>query len=942
VVAVSSAVEERAARRVGTILRGKYRIVEVLGAGGMATVYAAVHRNGSRVAIKVLHEDLALRSDTRQRFLREGYVANRVGHPGAVRVLDDDVAEDGAAFLVMELLHGETLRARAQRAGGRLPCREVLALGRQLLDVLAAAHGRGVIHRDIKPDNLFLTTERVLKVLDFGIARVEDELGAHATATGTRLGTPAYMPPELALGRTSDVDARTDVWSVGATMFTLISGQLVHEGETGAEIAVRAATTPPRSLASVAAETPPAVVALVDRALGFRREDRWPSAAAMIAALDEAAGEVLAADAIGAVVDAVGETAGHVSGPRTARAAATTLPEMSEEGADALPPRQAETTSAERSEIDIATAPTQPSDADFAATPTMCSDAGAEAIPVQQRAARSEAPPGDTSRPSTVSQAPSALREEPAPARRRGLARWGIVAAAMVAAGVTTAAAIGKRPPPPIPAAAQAKPAGCTSSAECVARSGGAAAICRKEDGACVALATDACSVLAEPGDVGNDATVWIGALWPYRMPDPEHYGRRSANAIDLARRDFAEASGGLPPARPGGPRRPIGVVLCDDHESPERAAAHLVDDLRVPAVLGFATSKEVLDLATSTFIPKGVMAVVATGAATTIRDLPRRPGEPRLVWRVTIATDAMTWPFAAIVEHVIEPEMRASLRPGEPMRVALLRHDSLVGQTSADSRVRALRFNGKSVAENGDAFLQVTRADYIAGGDFTAANEQTARAIAAFRPHVVVDMPPYPALLEAVERAWPKDAPIRPRYLTEGTWNDGGEGTVDWKKNGLAARMYPVDFVAGPATLGFALRYNERFTPRITPATALSTPYDAFYLVAYAAAAAGDQPLTGRSIAAAVPRLLPPGEPIDVGPTGIYPALLALSAGRRIDLQGTATPLDLDLENGETSGNFALYCLVPPKGDAPLRHVESGVTFLGARREMRGARRCP
>src|SRR4051794_33382777 len=104
--------ERRATRPAGTMLRGKYRIERVLGAGGMATVYAAVHRNGHRVAIKMLHEELSIRGDTRARFQREGYVANEVGHAGAVRVLDDDVAENGAAFLVMELLHGETLRAR--------------------------------------------------------------------------------------------------------------------------------------------------------------------------------------------------------------------------------------------------------------------------------------------------------------------------------------------------------------------------------------------------------------------------------------------------------------------------------------------------------------------------------------------------------------------------------------------------------------------------------------------------------------------------------------------------------------------------------------------------------------------------------------------------------------------------------------------------------------
>ncbi|HVY45117.1 MAG TPA: serine/threonine-protein kinase, partial [Minicystis sp.] len=244
--------EERAAARVGTTLRGKYRLERVLGVGGMAAVYAAVHcNNASRVAVKVLHPELSGDPSTRARFQREGYAANSIGHAAAVRVLDDDVAEDGAAFLVMELLEGETLDARAKRLGGRLPVREALALGRALLDALAAAHEKGIVHRDVKPENLFLTTERALKILDFGIARVRDAPAAH-TWTGAAMGTPAFMPPEQALGRTDEVDARTDVWAAGATLFRLLSGAFVHEGRSGAEVVVHAATKPARSLGDVA------------------------------------------------------------------------------------------------------------------------------------------------------------------------------------------------------------------------------------------------------------------------------------------------------------------------------------------------------------------------------------------------------------------------------------------------------------------------------------------------------------------------------------------------------------------------------------------------------------------------------------------------------------------------------------------------------------------
>ncbi|MEP7127149.1 MAG: protein kinase, partial [Byssovorax sp.] len=280
--------EQRAQKRIGTILGEKYTLSRVLGVGGMAVVYLATHRNGNRVAVKVLHPELSLDPGLVARFAREGYVANAIDHRGAVRVLDDDVDVDGSPFLVMELLLGETLEERAQRSGGTLPQREVVALAHQLLDVLAAAHAKGVVHRDIKPENLFLTRERELKVLDFGIARLRDDSNAPGTAAGIRIGTPAFMPPEQALGRTEEIDARSDVWAAGATLFTLLSGRLVHEAESAAEIVVRAATQPSPSIASVASNVPPALAAVVDRALAFRREDRFPDARAMQVALAEA------------------------------------------------------------------------------------------------------------------------------------------------------------------------------------------------------------------------------------------------------------------------------------------------------------------------------------------------------------------------------------------------------------------------------------------------------------------------------------------------------------------------------------------------------------------------------------------------------------------------------------------------------------------------------
>ncbi|HEX9295298.1 MAG TPA: protein kinase [Polyangiaceae bacterium] len=271
-------------RRLGTVLRGKYRLENVIGIGGMSVVYRAIHRNQAEYAIKMLLPEHAANGDLRSRFLREGYAANSVKHPGAVRVVDDDVAEDGSAFLVLELLHGVSCEKLCQAHGGRLPIEAACAIGLQALDVLRSAHLNGIIHRDIKPSNLFLLRSGEIKVLDFGIARVRETLvtGSHTTGSGdVLLGTPAFMAPEQAMGRPSDVDTRADIWAVGATLFALMSGVTVHEGDSGRELLVKLVTRPTRSLLEVMPELPTALAEVIDRALEVDRENRWPSAAAM-------------------------------------------------------------------------------------------------------------------------------------------------------------------------------------------------------------------------------------------------------------------------------------------------------------------------------------------------------------------------------------------------------------------------------------------------------------------------------------------------------------------------------------------------------------------------------------------------------------------------------------------------------------------------------------
>lgn len=251
---------------VGQWLCGRYRVEAVLGVGGMAVVFRGAHRNGNPVTIKMLLPELATNPDIAHRFLKEGYAANAVQHDGVVRVLDDDVAESGAAFVVMELLEGASLDDLRVAHGGRLDAGTTLALGYQLLDVLVAAHEKKIVHRDIKPANLFLTRKGELKVLDFGIARFRDGSTA-STITRMAMGTPDYAAPEQMFGRQDLVDARADVYSTGATLFHLLTGE-VPRGEVGVV----------RSVGDVRRDAHPALVSLIDRALRERRDDRWPDA----------------------------------------------------------------------------------------------------------------------------------------------------------------------------------------------------------------------------------------------------------------------------------------------------------------------------------------------------------------------------------------------------------------------------------------------------------------------------------------------------------------------------------------------------------------------------------------------------------------------------------------------------------------------------------------
>lgn len=272
--------------RIGDVVGDNWVIDELLGAGGTASVYGARHRNGHRVALKVLAPPLSVDPRLVARFRREGYVSNKVPHEGAVRVLDDATTSDGCPVLVLERLDGHTLDAHVGGSSPPLTMRRAVEVMIALLEIVGAAHSVGIVHRDIKPANVFETTKGRIKLLDFGIALVvAPEHDARATATGAVIGTPAYMAPEQARGHREVVGPRTDLWAVAATGLTLMTGGSLRRAATVVvEIAMAALQPMPPAVSFGAALGGP-LGAVLDRALAYDPEDRYANADEMRQAL---------------------------------------------------------------------------------------------------------------------------------------------------------------------------------------------------------------------------------------------------------------------------------------------------------------------------------------------------------------------------------------------------------------------------------------------------------------------------------------------------------------------------------------------------------------------------------------------------------------------------------------------------------------------------------
>jgi hypothetical protein len=268
--------------RVGTVLASKYRLDRVLGEGGMGAVYEAVNTwTERRVAVKLMHGEVARDSSMVERFFREARAAGKVGHRNIVEVLDMGFDEaSGAYFLVQEFLDGQSLRDRVDQ-GAALSLREIFEVLVPVMEALSAAHRAGVTHRDLKPENIFLqrVAGRVVpKVIDFGIAKVATDaaVSSSLTRTGSVLGTPYYMSPEQARGE-KDVGAASDVWAMGVLWFELLAGRYPFDGDNYNALLATILTEAAPSLASVAPGVPQSLSAVIDCALEKNRAQRFSS-----------------------------------------------------------------------------------------------------------------------------------------------------------------------------------------------------------------------------------------------------------------------------------------------------------------------------------------------------------------------------------------------------------------------------------------------------------------------------------------------------------------------------------------------------------------------------------------------------------------------------------------------------------------------------------------
>jgi hypothetical protein len=446
---------------------------------------------------------------------------------------------------------------------------------------------------------------------------------------------------------------------------------------------------------------------------------------------------------------------------------------------------------------------------------------------------------------------------------------------------------------------------------------------------------------VAEPGDATNDATIWFGSMFPTGAPDARDFGVPYERGFLVAREDFARTAGGLPDVDGGATSRPVGIVACDDTDDPQGVARHLVE-IGAPAVVGFATSAETIDLATSVFLPNHVLVVVANGGSPLVGKIPDSPGDPRMVVRTTAELYAMSVPLARLVPQVFEPYARRKgwLRAGTALRVALLRRDTLTHISLGEDITSSLQFNGASAIDNGPNFREFI----VHSTDDPVHTADVVERLVQFAPNVILFIGSdafVSAFFEPMESLWPSGRAFRPLYAIDTDIAGPALGAWIDRRPDVRGRFFGM---YGPlqtkANLRFSARYNEGLSTAVPYTMTPSPSFDAFYMLAYAAFAAGTGLPTGPELASAMGNLVPPGIPAEVGARDIPGVLDLLREHRRVDLEGAATNLDLNRRTGDVVSDAVLHCMRRVGGS--LQSLEIPVKYDASAGRWSGALSCP
>lgn len=465
----------------------------------------------------------------------------------------------------------------------------------------------------------------------------------------------------------------------------------------------------------------------------------------------------------------------------------------------------------------------------------------------------------------------------------------------------------------------------CSADHECGRDGRGYPRHCNSRRHVCVDVASPACTPEAEPSNPPRDDTVWFGGMFPLsgKITHSEE-----VHAAQLARRELSRTLASSPDVRP------IGLLLCDDGSDPVRVARHLVDDVEVPAVIGFQSATAIATIP-SVFLPSGVLSFISVGVREDLTHLPEPNGGPRLVWRSTLHMAGLLPPTSALISEVLEPLARS--RPGGtgdgPIRFALV--DTLNDEGTPDADIRSFRYNGKSALENGENFRRFTFTD-----DFQT-NATLLDGIADYAPQVLyVDARAFPPLISRLEARWHRGP--RPFYILGTDFEDvlGFIGSSAERRR----RFFAVTNATTTATEQLVLRYNVAFPEDpVSVTTAPQPSYDAFYTLAYALyALRDDEPVTGAALASALSRLLPPGPKLDVGPANIFESLRTLRAGGNIDLEGALGSLDFDPATGEAPVDYALLCCGVDEHGRASGSIESGLVYDSRAQKLIGTWHCP